>query len=134
MEDNKNQYAAGKCNIGIQEVKIRKKFVRLFLPLTIFFSITCLYYCHSFLLWSLLVVSSFSLIVLYLEIKYQFCIVFGFFNLYNFHHLGSLHEVKNKECIQKDRRRVFEIIIVSTVLSLSFATGIHLLAKCLPLL
>ena len=131
MKDPKNHYASGECNIGEQEVKMRKKFISFFLPLTIFFSITCLYYCHSVVLWLLLVVSSFSLIVLILEIKYQFCILFGFFNLYNFHHLGNLHEVKNKDCIKKDRQRVMEIILVATVISLSFATGIHLLARCL---
>ena len=132
MEDNKDQYKAGICNIGIQEVCIRKKFIWLFAPLTIFFTVTCLYYCHSLLLWFLLVISSFSLIVLYLEIKYKFCILFGFFNLYNFNHLGNLHEVKNNESISKDRKRVLEIVLISTVLALSFSTGIHLLGKCLP--
>lgn len=132
MEDEKNQYHPGICNIGLQEVSIRKKFIWLFLPLTIFFTVTCLFYCHSLFLWFLLVASSFSLIVLYLEVKYQFCILFGFFSLYNFHRLGNLHEVKDKESIVKDRRRVWEIIVISSALSLSFATGIHLLGQCLP--
>jgi len=131
MEDNKDKYTPGACNIGIQEISIRKKFVWLFAPLTIFFTISCLYYCHSLFLWFLLVISSFSLIVLYLEIKYKFCILFGFFSLYNFQRLGDLDEVKNQESINMDRRRVLEIVLISTVIALSFSTGIHLLGKCL---
>lgn len=131
MENNKDQYTPGNCNIGMQEVCIRKKFIWLFAPLTIFFTITCLYYCHSLFLWFLLVISSFSLIVLYLEIKYKFCILFGFFSLYNFHRLGNLHEVKNRESINKDRHRVLEIVLISMALALSFSTAIHLLGKSL---
>ncbi len=131
MEDKKDQYSPGMCNIGMHEIMIRKKFIGIFLPLTILFTISCIFYCHSLFLWFLLVISSFSLIVLYLEIKYRFCILFGFFSLYNFHRLGNLHEVKNKESIRKDRRRVLEIILISTALALSFSTGIHLLGKCL---
>ena len=132
MEDNIDQYIPGIRNIGLQEVSIRKKFIWFFLPLTVLFSILCLYYCHSMTLWLLLVASSFSLIVIILAIRYQFCILFGFFSLYNFQCLGNLHEVKKQENIRKDRRRVLEILLLSTVLTLAFSTGIHLLAKCLP--
>lgn len=131
MEEKKDQYVPGECNIGLHEVNIRKKFIWLFAPLTIVFSIACLYHCHSVLLWIMLVVSSFSLIVLYLEIKYKFCILFGFFSLYNFGRLGNLHEVKNQESICKDRSRVLGIILIAGVASLSFAMGIHYLAQCL---
>ncbi|HNS12473.1 MAG TPA: hypothetical protein PKM97_07630 [Bacteroidia bacterium] len=132
MEDNIDQYIPGTRNIGLQEVNIRKKFIWFFLPLTLLFSILCLYYCHSLLLWFMLVASSFSLIVIILAIKYRFCILFGFFSLYNFHCLGNLHEVKSKENIRKDRKRVLEVLLISTVITLTFSTGIHWLAKCLP--
>ncbi len=131
MEDKKDEYSPGTCNIGADEIKVRKKFIGLFFPLTIFFTISCLFYCHSLFLWFLLVVSAFSLIVLYLEIRYRFCILFGFFSLYNFNRLGNLHEVKNKENICKDRRRVWEIVLIALALSLAFATAVHMLGKYL---
>lgn len=131
MEDKTDQYSPGTCNIGVHEIKVRKKFIGLFLPLTLIFTFLCLFYCHSLFLWSLLVFSSFALIVLYLEIKYRFCILFGFFSLYNFNRLGNLHEVKNKDSIRKDQRRVWEIVLIASAFSLFFATGIHLLGECL---
>ncbi|REJ82996.1 MAG: hypothetical protein DWQ44_02460 [Bacteroidetes bacterium] len=131
MENENNSYQAGICNIGNQEVKVRKKFIRFFIPVTIFFTFSCIWWCHSLLLWIFLVLSTFSLIVLYFEVKYRFCILFGFFSLYNFDRLGELHEVKNAEQANKDRKRVYEIAIVSMLLALSFSTAVHLLATCI---
>jgi len=131
MEEKKDQYSPGICNIGNKEVNVRKKFIWLFLALTLFFTASCLFYCHSLMLWLLLVISSFALIVLSLEVKYRFCILFGFFSLYNFQRLGNLNEVSDRENIRKDRKRVWEIVLVSSALALSFSTGIHLLGMSL---
>lgn len=131
MNDPQNQYSPGLCNIGSREVRIRKKFEWIFFPLTILLTIACLLWCQSLLLWFALVFVSFSLIVLHLEIKYRFCILFGFFGLHNFEKPGNLHEVENPEHIRSDRKRVVQIVLFSLFLALSFSTAVHLIATCL---
>lgn len=124
-----DQYKPGSCNIGFNEVIVRKKFFRFFLILTILLSISAFAWSHSLITWFLMLFSSFSSVVLYLEIRYRFCIIFGFFNLHNFDRLGELHDVKNPQDARKDRRRVLEIVILSLMIALCYATAIHLIAE-----
>ena len=123
-----NTYIPGKCNIGEQEVRVRKKFLSFLLPLAIGLTYLSLHYCQSFLCWTGLLILSFLSIVLYLEIRLRFCILFGFFNLYNFGKLGELMEVTNDGDCKKDRNRVMKIIFQSLFASLAYAYLVHMFA------
>jgi hypothetical protein len=126
MGDSTQQYNPGNCNIGQKEVKVRKKFFYFFLALTVLLTLCSGSMCESLAVWIGLVVSSFAAIVLYLEVRFRFCILFGFFNLYNFRKLGNIDEVKDKSHCKKDRRRVLEIFLQSLIVSLAYCVLVHM--------
>ena len=128
MQKEDRQYEAGKHNIGEKEVSVRKKFFYFFLVLTASLTVWSFHYCDSLMCWSAMLLSSFATMVLYLEVRYQFCVLFGFFNLYNFGRLGNLHEVKNKEDGKKDWKKTAQMSLFSLFIATSYATLIHWLA------
>jgi len=133
MPHRRNQYKPGVCNIGQKEVSVRWKFIRLFLPVTAFLSIGSFYWWDSLWVWFFLLCSTFSLLVLCWEVRTRFCIIFGFFSLHNFRHLGELEEVENPDDIRRDRKRVWEITLQAMAIALGYATSVHLLASYLGL-
>lgn len=128
MEGNLNEYQPGNCNIGDKELMVRKKFLNLFLFVSLALTAAGFLWPWSILVWLALVFTSFSAMVLWMEIRYHFCIIFGFFSLYNFKQLGHLDEVQNPNHQKKDRKRVTEIVILSMMIALIYATAIHLFA------
>ncbi|MEO8087212.1 MAG: hypothetical protein ABI763_10355 [Bacteroidota bacterium] len=126
------RYKPGTCNMGAREVSVRKKFLAFFAVIMIGFTICCFAYCDSIFSWIALIGSSFAVIVLYLEIKYRFCIIFGFFHLYNFKQLGNLEEVQCKEDQQCDNKRVKKIIFQSLFISVVLSSIVHMMAMSHP--
>ncbi len=122
-----NSYEPGCCNIGLNEINVRKKFLMLFLPLSLILSIGSYFMPESKILWLVLIACSFSAIVLYSEIKNKFCVIFGFFNLYNFKKLGNLDHVEDVHKKQLDRRRVLKVLISSLFFALIYSTSVHYL-------
>lgn len=123
MKDNKEHYQPGLCNIGIPEIGIRKKLFTFFLLVTLL--LTCLsfsLYKHPWMMF-LFFGSTFFTILLFIEIRLRFCILFGFFNLHNFSHPGNLENVDNPHHGQKDKIKAIKIISL-TVLAAALATGI----------
>ena len=114
--------------MGEREISVRKKLLGFFSVLTIGFTISCFAYCDSVVSWIALIASSFAVIVIYLEIRYHFCILFGFFHLYNFKHLGNLEEVHCKDDQRSDRKRVKKIVFQSLFIAVVFSTIIHMMA------
>ena len=108
-ERSSTEYKPGSCNIGQKELSVRKKFLNLFLPLTLLLSFAAFFWDNSLMVWTLLLGSVFCLTVLWFEIKFKFCIIFGFFSLYNFEKLGTIHEVKNRQhpLVTQFRRHTF---------------------------
>jgi hypothetical protein len=125
-------YKPGMCNIGEREISVRKKFLVLFSAVMIGFTISCFVYCESLFCWFALIGSSFAMMVLYLEIKYRFCIVFGFFHLHNFKQLGNLEEVQCKDDQQQDRKRVKKIVFQALFISVVYSSVIHMMAMSHP--
>ena len=123
-----NHYQPGHCNIGQKEIALRKKFFRFFAAFALFLTFAGIAWCYSIFVWIALLISVFAVIVIHLEIRYRFCILFGFFGLYNFDKLGVLHEVTDRDDARQDRRRVLQIVIESLVVSLAYASIIHLAA------
>ena len=123
-----DQYKSGICNIGEKEISVRKKFLLFFLPFVFLLTALCFSYSDSLLCWFALIAFTFAAIVLYLEIRYRFCILFGFFNLYNFGRLGNLSEVKCSDDRKRDRKRTLQIVVQALLVSVIYASVTHLLA------
>jgi hypothetical protein len=113
-------YEPGTHNIGAKEITVRKKLLRYSITATLFFSILSGFYFQYLTVWAILFFSSFTLVVLYLEVKYGFCVLFGFFNLYNFGSPGELKDVIEIEHSKKDRRRVAKMMIQALIVSIAF--------------
>ena len=129
MSSIQQPYRPGICNIGKPELRVRKIFLNIFIIITIVFTITAMYWCNSILLFIALLFSSFCAIVLALEIRYQLCIIFGFFNLHNFKLLGHLEEVHDPENAKADRQKVIQIIIKSLAIALLYTSSIHFISQ-----
>lgn len=125
-------YKPGQCNIGEREISVRKKFLVFFSAVMTGFTISCFLYCESLFCWFALIASSFAMIVLYLEIRYRFCIIFGFFHLHNFKQLGNLEEVNCKDDQQQDKRQVKKIVFQALFISVIYASVIHMMAVSHP--
>ncbi len=123
--NNFNSYQPGKCNIGQREISVRKKFLLLFLPTSIILSASSFLLPDSKLLWLGVLICSFSTIVLFSEIKYKFCVIFGFFSLYNFKQLGNLDHIQESDKKEKDRQRVLKTIVASMFLALIYSAMLH---------
>lgn len=113
-----NKYVPGVCNIGTEEIKRRKQvgwiglittvvlwtlFIKLDIPsvwqLTLFFPA---------------IMSATGFLQAYMH----FCAYFGFASLFNFSDLGKTDTVQQTEFRVKDRRRAWQIIIYSILISL----------------
>jgi len=114
------KYEAGLCNIGRQEISIRKKLFSFFLLTTIIMAcLSCCWYQSSWML-ILLFLSFFFTFLLLIEIQMKFCILFGLFNLYNFSSPGKLETVSSSQHSKKDRRKAIKILTVSSLAALLF--------------
>ena len=122
------RYKPGICNMGEREISVRKKFLAFFSILTAGFTLCCFAYCDSMLSWFLLIATSFSVMVIYLEIRYRFCILFGFFHLYNFRQLGNLEEVRCKEDQRSDRKQVRKIVFQALFVAVVYSSIVHMMA------
>lgn len=129
MNSPETDYRPGICNIGIPEIRVRKIFLNVFLVVSTLLTLTAVYWCNSVLLWFMLLFSSFSTIVLALEIHYRFCIIFGFFNLHNFKQLGHLQEVDRPEHAKADRQKVKRIMIQALALALFYSSSVHFVSN-----
>lgn len=123
-----SRYKPGICNMGEREISVRKKFLAFFSILTAGFTLSCFAYCDSLLSWFLLIATSFAVMVIYLEIRYRFCILFGFFHLYNFKQLGNLEEVRCKDDQRSDRRQVRKIVFQALLVAVIYSSIVHMMA------
>ncbi|MBP9084188.1 MAG: hypothetical protein KBH11_13990 [Bacteroidia bacterium] len=121
-------YIPGRCNIGPKELMVRRKFLMFFLPVSFGLSIAIFSFPESKLMWTILLLTSFSAIVLIREIATKFCVLFGFFSLYNFKQLGNLDHVVNSQNKNHDRRRVLKILVASLLFAFVYTSLLHYVA------
>lgn len=116
--ETQNKYVPGVCNIGTQEIKRRKQVGWIGLIATV-------------VLWALFIrldlTSVWQLILFFpammsaigfMQAYMHFCAYFGFASLFNFSDLGKTDTVEQAEFRVKDRRRAWQIIIYSILVSL----------------
>ena len=128
MNHEEENYQAGICNIGEREIAIRRKFLFFSFFTTIAFSILVHFYKAS-ILYCGLYASAFFTILILLEIRTRFCIVFGMFSLYNFKEPGNLDDVTNPDCKKKDRKKAVQYVIGSALLALPYVFLIWFFTK-----
>lgn len=119
MNNKKDSYQTGVCNIGDREVVIRQKLLLFAFASTVFFTVL-VHFFNTSLLYAVLAFATLSTVITILEIKTRFCILFGVFSLYNFKEPGNLDDVTDRMCKKKDRIKALQYFISSVVITLPY--------------
>lgn len=122
-----HQYNSGLCNIGDKEIAVRQKLLLFALFATVV-STALVHFFHSHVVCFLVFASTFFTILLFIEVRTGFCIMFGFFKLYNFKHLGNLDTVDDKRCNRKDRMKAAKILVGAILISLPYTWMVYKIA------
>lgn len=126
-----NQYIPGVCNIGDEEIKMRKRTGQIGLVATIALWALFIWFDVP-QIWRLTLffpamVSATGLLQAYMH----FCAYFGFASLFNFgSKVGNTDSVSQAEFRAKDRKKAWQIIIYSGLIGLA----ISLIAYTAPIL
>ncbi len=121
MEKTQNQYIPGVCNIGDEEIKMRKRAgwigliaTAVLWALFIWFDIPSIWRLALFL-------PAMMSATGFLQAYMHFCAYFGFASLFNFGNVGKTDSVQQAEFRVQDRRRAWQIVIYSILIGLVVA-------------
>lgn len=123
----RNQYIPGVCNIGENEIKIRKNAGWIALIITVI-----LYVSFVFLdaprFWRLFIfIPATAAAVGFLQARMHFCAYFGLRGVFNFGETGKTDTVEQAEFRVKDRRKAWQIILYSAAIGIIVAVAAYYL-------
>jgi predicted secreted protein len=127
---NAENSTQGLCNIGERELRLRKKLFTISSAIALLAAWLFVFHHQSIFLLMFFFISLFSSILIFIEIKTRFCVLFGIFNLENFGRLGDLHDVTCPEKASKARAKAKRIILNSFFMA-AILTGLIYYAVCL---
>lgn len=122
-------YTPGVCNIGKEEVKIRKKRLVVSFIAVIVFTYLSFDRADSSWMKVFLFISSFACVLIYIEVRRKFCVIFGLAGYFNFGKPGKTEKVTNKDFLVKDRQRVLRIILASFLCALLYMLLVSFLSR-----
>jgi hypothetical protein len=128
MNPSPDQYVPGTCNIGKDELDKRKRLLLVSVCITLVFTAVVFFRMSTFL-FLLLCVSSYISILIYLEILYRFCVVFGITGNYHFSNSDSLQKTNDPVLRARDRKKTFIIGLQSLVIACIYSGLIYLLTR-----
>jgi hypothetical protein len=111
-----NQYIPGVCNIGEEEINMRKRSGRIGLIATIVLWALFIWF-NVPQVWRLtLFIPAMMSATGFLQAYMHFCAYFGFASLFNFGDVGKTDSVSQAEFRVKDRRKAWQIILYSVLI------------------
>ncbi len=118
-----DQYVPGACNIGPEEIALRRRFGHASLAVTAALA-TALLRSSLHPAWRLtLALPAAGAASGYLQARQRFCANFGFRGVYNFSARGHEHQVANAQAQAVDRRRALQISAASAGIGLGVAAA-----------
>jgi len=118
--DSDNHYIPGACNIGKEEIKMRKNATIFSFILTITV-IVLIYMLDANKIWRLtLFIPTASLGVSFQQWYFKFCVAFGIKGVFNFGDIGKTFSINQKENYRKDRIKAWQMIISGIAFGLIF--------------
>lgn len=105
--------AQGLCNIGEREIKLRKKLLTISTAAGLLAAYLFIFHHDSVWLLIFFFLTLFASILIFMEVRLRFCVLFGIFNLQNFGRLGELKEVSCREACRKAREKAIRMILNS---------------------
>jgi len=124
-----DQYIAGTCNIGKNEIRQRQvvALIGLFLSVSALVGFISTHAIQSVRLGIFLPLAVFS--VGWIQSRKKFCLAFGFMGTFNFGRLGKVSRVSDKAALAADRKTALSILFQS----LGLAAILTLIVYLLPL-
>jgi hypothetical protein len=124
-----DQYIAGTCNIGKNEIRQRQvvALIGLFLSVSALVGFISTHATQSVRLGIFLPLAVFS--VGWIQSRKKFCLAFGFMGTFNFGRLGKVSRVSDKAALAADRKTALSILFQS----LGLAAILTLIVYLLPL-
>ena len=124
-----DQYIAGTCNIGKNEIRQRQvvALIGLFLSLSSLIGFISTSASQSVRLGIFLPLTVFS--IGWVQSRKKFCLAYGFMGTFNFGKLGKVSRVSDKASLAADRKTAVSILLQS----LGLASILTLIVYLLPL-
>ena len=124
-----DQYIAGTCNIGKNDIRQRQvvALIGLFLSVSSLIGFISTGASQSVRLGIFLPLAVFS--IGWVQSRKKFCLAFGFMGTFNFGRLGKVSRVSDKASLAADRRNAVSILLQS----LGLAAILTLIVYLLPL-
>ena len=124
------QYIAGTCNIGKNEIRQRQvvALIGLFLSLSSLIGFISTSASQSVRLGIFLPLTVFS--IGWVQSRKKFCLAYGFMGTFNFGKLGKVSRVSDKASLAADRKTAVSILLQS----LGLASILTLIVYLLPLI
>lgn len=122
-----DQYIAGTCNIGKNEIRQRQvvALIGLFLSLSSLVGFITTGASASVRLGIFLPLSVFS--IGWVQSRKKFCLAYGFLGTFNFGKLGRVSRVSDKASLAADRKTAFSILLQSLGLAAILTLVVYLL-------
>ncbi|OGZ44195.1 MAG: hypothetical protein A3J55_04300 [Candidatus Ryanbacteria bacterium RIFCSPHIGHO2_02_FULL_45_17b] len=121
METIQNKYIPGVCNIGDEEIKMRKRAGWGGLIATIILWGLFIWF-NTPQIWRLtLFFPAMMSATGFLQAYMHFCAYFGFASLFNFGDVGKTDSVGQAEFRAKDKKKAWQIVIYSVLIGLAVA-------------
>lgn len=109
--------AQGLCNIGESEIRLRKKLLTVSTAFGLLAGYLFVFHHDSIWLLIFFFLTLFASILIFMEVRSRFCVLFGIFNLQNFGRLGELKGISCQEACRKARRKAIRMILNSFFLA-----------------
>lgn len=122
-----DQYIAGSCNIGKEEIRRRKSVAFLGAIATIFGAISIInkYQSATPRLWLFIPAMVFA--TGWIQSKKKFCLAYGYMGVFNFGKAGAAQKVRSKDERDADRATSFSILTQAVVLAFAITGLIYFL-------
>ena len=121
---NEPGYASGVCNIGLDEITVRRRAGHLGLAGAVALLIGLLVADASPVARLLVALPVAAAAIGYLQAYLRFCAAFGFRGVFNFGPLGTSQPIANPEAAARDRAKAIRISVAAALIGL--ATGVVL--------
>ena len=122
-----DQYVAGTCNIGKDEIKRRQRVALIGALATILGAISIInkYQSTTPRLWLFIPAMIFS--IGWIQSRRKFCLAYGFMGVFNFGKAGAAQKVRSQEDRNADQSTAFSILTQGIVLALAITGLIYFL-------
>lgn len=118
METAQNKYVPGVCNIGDEEIKMRRRTGQIGLVVTIALWASFIWFDVPHIWRLTLFFPAMMSATGFLQAYMHFCAYFGFASLFNFGNVGKIDTIQQAEFRAKDKKKAWQIVMYSVLIGL----------------